>query len=51
MVEFKKHGNIHHKVEVHFVMTNGNHKHFHNGTCCNDDWRFIYGNYKKKLIT
>jgi hypothetical protein len=49
MVEFKKHGNIHHKVEVHFVMTNGNHKHFHNGTCCKDNWRFIYGNYKKKI--
>jgi hypothetical protein len=42
MVEFKKHRNVHHKVEVNFVMTN-----FHNGTCCKDKWRFIYGNYKK----
>jgi hypothetical protein len=39
MVELKKHGKIHHKVEVHFVMTNGNRKHFHNGTCCKDKWR------------
>jgi hypothetical protein len=34
MVELKKHGNIHHKMEVQFVMTNGHPKHFHNGTCC-----------------
>jgi hypothetical protein len=47
MVELKKHGNIHHKMEVQFVMTNGHPKHFHNGTCCKDKWRFIYGNYKK----